>query len=31
MTRWAAPLRASGTDLDTACAYRRARGPLTRM
>jgi hypothetical protein len=31
LARWALPLRASGGELDAACAYRRARGPLTRL
>jgi hypothetical protein len=31
LDRWEPELHASGPDLDAACAYRRARGPLTRM
>lgn len=31
LARWQVQLRSSGADLDAACAYRRARGPLIRM
>lgn len=31
LTAWRPDLHAPGADLDAACTYRRARGPLTRM
>lgn len=31
LTAWRPDLRASGADLDAACAWRRTRGPLTRL
>lgn len=31
LTAWRPDLRATGPDLDTACRWRRARGPLTRL
>jgi hypothetical protein len=31
LRRWDLPIRPTGTEVDAACAYRRARGPLTRL
>ena len=31
LDRWNVPIRPTGAQVDAACAYRRTRGPLTRL